>query len=87
MAHILQIDCWTFQQAQILQQALVEIGMASILENYSTRANDSPNVHLWAHLSTLDSLSKIKAIATQHAMTTTVDRHQQTQHVLHDSDQ
>ncbi len=82
MTQTLQIDCWTFQQAQILQQALVEIGVASSLENYSTRANDSPNVHLWVHLSTLDSLSTIKAIATQHVMTTIVDRHQQTQYVF-----
>ena len=81
MTQTLQIDCWTFQQVQILQQALVEIGVASSLDNYSTRANDSPNVHLWVHLRTLDSLSKIKETATQHVMTTIVDRHQQTQHV------
>ncbi len=82
MAHTLQIDCWTFQQAQFLQQALIEIGVASNLEDHPIGADDSPNVHLWVHLSTLDSLSKIKEIATQHAMTTIVDHQQQTQHVF-----
>lgn len=82
MAYTLQFDCWTVQQAQLLQQALTKIEIASNLKYDRDRSETHPNVHLWLHLDMLEQLPALQEIATQHAIKTVIGSYQRRQSVF-----
>ncbi|MBD1854806.1 MULTISPECIES: hypothetical protein [Leptolyngbya] len=81
MAYTLQFDCWTVQQAQLLQQALIKIEITSNLKYDRDRSETRPDVHLWLHLDRLEQLAAPKEIATQYAIKTAIGSYQRRQSV------
>ncbi len=81
MTHTLQFDCWTVQQAQLLQQALVKVGLTPNLRYDRDRSETHPDVHLWLHMDTLEQLPALKEIATQHAIKTVIGSYQHRQSI------
>ncbi|MBW4443878.1 MAG: hypothetical protein KME10_22165 [Plectolyngbya sp. WJT66-NPBG17] len=81
MAYTLQFNCWTVQQAQLLQQALTKIGITPNLKYDRDRSETRPDVHLWLQLNRLEQLAVLKEIATQYAIKTVIGSYQRRQSV------
>ncbi|MBE9012781.1 hypothetical protein IQ250_21505 [Pseudanabaenaceae cyanobacterium LEGE 13415] len=82
MTYTLQFDCWTVQQAQLLQQALTEIGVAPNLKYDRDRSETHPNVHLWLDLDKLEQLPALQEIGIKHAIQTMIGSYQRRQPVF-----